>query len=604
MRYGAFFIYFITIGALAQAPQVPHKLRFAGMTLTIRDDARREIQKDVDALTQSPRYFNIKVERARTYFPVIEKIFEEERLPDEFKYLVLQESALIPDAVSVSKAVGFWQFKDFTALEMGLRVDKEIDERMNIVSSTRAAARYLKKNNYFFNNWLYALQAYQMGAGGVMDAVKDTKSGATHMEITGKTYWYVKKFLAHMVAFEPAVKGQGATQLAFYENKEKQSVKDLAKTVEMDEEQLRSYNKWIKNGVIPGDRAYAVALPVPTGARLASSLPLSGLGVNNGTKASVGSLNTIKHDRVRVNGVWAIRATAGESMTALAARAGVDLSDFLKYNEVSINHKPTPDQHYFESRKRARAQQAYHKVQPGETLWMISQRYGVRMKKLRRFNRFKSEADLKPGMTLWLSSMRPKNNQQAPPPDEIIELDQSEVFSWTASPVEVVATTEPTTQQISTAPVPQVEEKEQDTLKISKQADDVILPDTLKESKADSSKTAVITVIPEQHVVQPGETLYGIARKYDLAVMDIVAWNELNLQTPLKPGQTLKLQGKRDDSEVKAPTAAEIIHEVKASDTLYSVARQYGVTIKELMDWNNKKDFTVSVGEKLKIVQK
>ena len=56
----------------------------------------------------------------------------------------MQESALISDAVSVSNAVGFWQFKDFTAIEMGLRVDKEVDERMNIVAASRGAARYIK----------------------------------------------------------------------------------------------------------------------------------------------------------------------------------------------------------------------------------------------------------------------------------------------------------------------------------------------------------------------------------------------------------------------------------------------------------------------------
>src|SRR5690606_5757867 len=252
MRLTLALFFATTLFVAAQGPQVPHKMKFADMTLTIRDDARREIQKDVDAFTRYAKAFEVKVKRARTYFPIIEQIFAEENVPDDFKYLVIQESALIADAVSVSNAVGFWQFKDFTAIEMGLRVDKTVDERMNIVSSSRAAARYLKKNNTFFDNWLYALQAYQMGAGGVMDAVKDTKSGATHMESTGITYWYVKKFLAHMVAFEPAVKGQGATQLAFYESKEKQSVKELAKTVEMDEEQLRSYNKWIKNGVIPG----------------------------------------------------------------------------------------------------------------------------------------------------------------------------------------------------------------------------------------------------------------------------------------------------------------------------------------------------------------
>ena len=186
MKIFAALFFAVALPAAAQKVEVPSKLEFAGITLIIREDARREIQKDVDALTASPRHYQIKAERARIYFPIIEKIFREEGLPDDFKFLVLQESALIPDAVSTSNAVGFWQFKDFTAMEMGLRVDREIDERLNIAASTRAAAKYLIKNNQFFDNWLYALQSYQMGAGGVMKSVADTQAKATRMEITEK----------------------------------------------------------------------------------------------------------------------------------------------------------------------------------------------------------------------------------------------------------------------------------------------------------------------------------------------------------------------------------------------------------------------------------
>ena len=126
----------------AQQPVVTSRMEFAGIKLRIMDDARREIQKDVDALTASPKYYEIKAERARTYFPIIERVFKEERLPQDFKYLCLQESALISDAVSTSNAVGFWQFKDFTAVEVGMRVDRTVDERKNIVASTRGAARW------------------------------------------------------------------------------------------------------------------------------------------------------------------------------------------------------------------------------------------------------------------------------------------------------------------------------------------------------------------------------------------------------------------------------------------------------------------------------
>src|SRR5690606_22399323 len=126
-----------------QGPRVPSEMEFAGIRLDLTDAARREIQTHVDALYRSEKYFNVKLERVDLYFPIIERIFYEENLPIDFKYLVIQESALISDAVSSSNAVGFWQFKQASAEEVGLRIDGRVDERLNIVSSTRGAARYL-----------------------------------------------------------------------------------------------------------------------------------------------------------------------------------------------------------------------------------------------------------------------------------------------------------------------------------------------------------------------------------------------------------------------------------------------------------------------------
>ena len=102
-----------------------------------------------------------------------------------------------------------------------------------------------------------------------------------------------------------------------------------------------------------------------------------------------------------------------------------------------------------------------------------------------------------------------------------------------------------------------------------------------------------------EHVVQPKETLYGIAHTYNVGVMDLAQWNNLNIQDGIRPGQVLKLtdgQTASNDLPVK-----QIEHEVKNTDTLYSIARKYGVTIKDLMEWNNKKDFNLAIGEKLKI---
>lgn len=614
--------------ATAQVPQVPHKMQFADMTLTIRDDARREIQKDVNALTQSPKHFNIKVERARTYFPLIEKVFHEEGVPEDLKYLVLQESALIADAVSVSNAVGFWQFKDFTAIEMGLRVDKEIDERLNIVSSSRAAARYFKKNNVFFDNWIYALQAYQMGAGGVMRSVKESQSGKRHMEITADTYWYVKKYLAHKVAFEEAVKGAGQIQVLTYETQNRKSLADLAKEVTVDETELRSYNKWTKSGNIPNDRTYAVLIPV-NGNGKEITLPASTASARvpevtkrDGQEKITPAAAARKDEKRKINGILSIQAEEGDNPTKLAARANTDLSMFLKWNDISISTRTEPGRYYLLGRKRARADQAYHKVSSGETLWDISQKYGLQLKKLKRYNRVESDRELKPGMVLWLSSTKPKNADKAVAEAGVVEVDKSDTFAWDVDPAGTQAAVSDTPPPVK-APEPivvvvdtvqtvantvQTRQEPSDSSQTLQQPEglSVTVGDTVQQPPIEP----IEVVVPEkkgEHVVQAGETLYAIARQYNVGVMDLVSWNELNLQEGIRPGQVLRLSERQTPAESTAPVESKlhaIEHEVKATDTLYSVARKYNVTIKELMEWNNKKDFTLSVGEKLKVMQK
>jgi membrane-bound lytic murein transglycosylase D len=104
------------------------------------------------------------------------------------------------------------------------------------------------------------------------------------------------------------------------------------------------------------------------------------------------------------------------------------------------------------------------------------------------------------------------------------------------------------------------------------------------------------------HVVMQGETLYAIAKEYNVSVMDLVSWNKLNLQEGIRPGQILKTVEPVSAEGVITPEKLPAIeHEVKATDTLYGIARKYNVTIKELMEWNDKKDFALTVGEKLKV---
>lgn len=571
------------------------------MTLTIRDEARREIQKDVDALTQSPKHYNIKADRARSYFPIIEKIFAEEGVPEDFKFLVLQESSLIADAVSVSNAVGFWQFKDFTAIEMGLRIDRDIDERMNIAASTRAAARYIRKNNAFFDNWLYALQAYQMGAGGVMRSVPEPHSGERHAEITSKTYWYVKKFLAYKIAFEEGVKGKGQTELMLFENKTSKSLADISREMAVSEEELRNYNKWVKTGNIPGDRPYMVLIPYNTGIRLPELMTVAKTDPKSETvKAQVSSEGRAQMQTTKINGIRAVLALEGESAAKLAARANVDLASFLRWNEISYSTAIIPNTYYFLGKKRGRAEEDFHTLAAGEDLWTVSQKYGVRVKKVKRYNRLQA-SHVEKGMTLWLASMKPKSANEPVTTGNVVEVEM-ESFNWSGEPETTVVST---VQQPVVVQAPVVPEFMPDNTENLKAADSLKTLQLAQETENSADTTVGVYVVRMQdskthHVVQAKETLYGIAKVYDVAVMDLVAWNDLDLQQGLRVGQVLKIAP--DQAAPQAVVAPkELVHEVRASDTLFSIARKYGVTIKEIMEWNEKKDFSLSVGEKLKV---
>lgn len=499
--------------AFGQSPQVPHKMPFAGMTLTIRDDARREIQKDVDALTQSPKYFSIKAERAKTYFPIIEKIFTEERLPVDFKYLAIQESALVSDAVSSSNAVGFWQFKDFTAMEMGMRVDDAVDERMNIESASRGAARYLKQCNHYFNNWIYALQSYQMGAGGVMRAVGDKDLGSRHMEINTDTYWYVKKFIAHKVAFESSLDGRPATEVAVIQAGGK-SMKEIAQTLNVKEDLLRTFNKWLKAERIPEDKPYAVLIPKGEMAPEFSVLTVPSTQKVTAPVA-IAPMAGAPETNLEINGIPVIRALEYESIAAIAERGGISIGRFLSFNEMEIDKPMVPGQLYFLEKKKKHGSQELYTVRPGEDVWSVSQQFGIRQTPLMKYNQINSATTSVSGVTLFLNASRPGATKIEA--DSVVALlDEDTSFDWDLS--------------------------------------------------------------------------LSAARANNIENIGSLDTNESVTRVPVESRQS-----------VAGVEMGQSVHEVQPSDTLYSVARQYGVTIKEIMDWNGKKDFGLSIGEKLKV---
>lgn len=100
------------------------------------------------------------------------------------------------------------------------------------------------------------------------------------------------------------------------------------------------------------------------------------------------------------------------------------------------------------------------------------------------------------------------------------------------------------------------------------------------------------------YTVKPGDNLYAIAREYGLTMDEIMRYNNL-ASTLLSIGQQLKIPSKTSDN--KKPTENYIEYIVKRGDNLYAIGRQYGVSQEEIMRFNNLTSNLLSIGQVLRI---
>lgn len=96
------------------------------------------------------------------------------------------------------------------------------------------------------------------------------------------------------------------------------------------------------------------------------------------------------------------------------------------------------------------------------------------------------------------------------------------------------------------------------------------------------------------HTVQAGETLFSISRTYDLTVSELRDWNNLNSDN-LQPGQTLRI----------SPPAGQnrTLHVVEAGESLFGISRMYNVTIAEIQQWNSLQGTDIEIGSRLVIYE-
>lgn len=162
----------------------------------------------VKLFTERQRGYTQRVlERENLYFPLFEKYLAKYNLPLDLKYLAVVESALIPTAKSRVGATGLWQFMGPTANDLRLRRDDWVDERMDPEKATEAACKHLRYLYRVFGDWEMVLAAYNWGAGNMQRVVKRTGKNTyweVHSSLPAETRNYVPTFTAIMYTIKYA----------------------------------------------------------------------------------------------------------------------------------------------------------------------------------------------------------------------------------------------------------------------------------------------------------------------------------------------------------------------------------------------------------------
>lgn len=268
-----------SLGSFFELPQqikavnLDKKFDFAGEVVPINVDTKERLDRElsVNAYWQSTTLLNIKM--SFKYFPIVERILKEQGVPDDFKYLAIAESGL-RNVTSSASAKGFWQFMKPAAMEMGLEISDEVDERLHLEKSTMAACAYVKQMHKRFGTWTNVAGAYNVGPTSFARSLAEQKETSYYdLNINEET----SRYLFRIIAIKEIVKNP--SDFGYYlEDEHKyqpQNLKDIKITSSIPSltdfahengltyRMLKFYNPWLissKLTVSPG-KEYTIKVP-------------------------------------------------------------------------------------------------------------------------------------------------------------------------------------------------------------------------------------------------------------------------------------------------------------------------------------------------------
>lgn len=339
-------------------------------------------------------------------------------LPEDLTYLALIESGYDPHAYSSAAAVGVWQFMTSTARGVGLRVDWWVDERRDPIRSTEGAVKFLGWLNDQFGSLYLAAAAYNGGPGRISrgltryaDDLEGQSGDEVFFALAEKDYLRAetKDYVPRLIA--AALVAKDPTRYGLEVQYDSEFVYDsarvgpatplaaIAKAAGTTTATIRELNPALLRGMTPPRESFMVRIPLGTGADFSAAL------------AALPKEDLVAYTRDR--------ARKGETVAALARRAGVSAKQLAWYNpklsanrsghvpvgEVVIFPKPAvaaaardvPDPSV--ERYGSSGRTTTHVVRQGESLGLIAKRYRTTVASIMRLNGLRKSV-IYPGQVL------------------------------------------------------------------------------------------------------------------------------------------------------------------------------------------------------------
>ena len=253
---------------------LPESMDFCGEPVPLdRFYVRESLERELMVNIYRHASTILLLKRTTRWFPVIEPIMQKNRLPEDFKYLAMIESDLT-NAVSPSKAVGFWQFLEGTGKQYNLEIYKEVDMRYNQELETQAACDFLNDLHRRFGSWTLAAAAYNCGGGKISRTMEEQQVSSYYdMLLSNETERYIYRILAFKLITEnPKKYGFQISDDGWYQPLEYKTI-TVTETIDnlaqfaVDQgtnlKMLKYYNPWLRSNTltISEGNSYKIKLP-------------------------------------------------------------------------------------------------------------------------------------------------------------------------------------------------------------------------------------------------------------------------------------------------------------------------------------------------------